>query len=284
MIGLSAANLRHAARMLRYDRNPAATVYDSLGSDFFLALDDGWLNLGLWERGGADPAEAPEAVRRLVRTVAAPIPRGGDVLDVGNGLGAQDPLIREVTAPHTLTALNVTLSQLRAGAGRLRTARAWPVNGDACRMPFTDGVVDGVVSIEAAFHFPSRRRFFAEAHRVLRSGGILSTSDIATVRWPRGAVELAAAVSQLRVWGLHRGAAATPEEIAADAADAGFVEVRIRSVGERVIGPALRAVRGRLDATPLGTQALGARILLAQVDLLWQRGLLDYVLLTARRP
>ena len=45
--------------MLRYGRNPAATVYDSIGPDFFLALDEGWLNLGLWEGDGADPAEAP---------------------------------------------------------------------------------------------------------------------------------------------------------------------------------------------------------------------------------
>ena len=49
------ANLRHAAGMLRFGRNPAATVYDSIGSDFFLALDDGWLNLGLWEGDGSDP-------------------------------------------------------------------------------------------------------------------------------------------------------------------------------------------------------------------------------------
>ena len=32
------ANLRHALAMLRYGANPAATVYDSIGPDFFLAL------------------------------------------------------------------------------------------------------------------------------------------------------------------------------------------------------------------------------------------------------
>ena len=42
---------------------------------------------------------SPAAVRRLVREIAAPLPRGGDVLDVGNGLGAQDALIRDVAAP-----------------------------------------------------------------------------------------------------------------------------------------------------------------------------------------
>jgi SAM-dependent methyltransferase len=281
---LTRENLAHAARMLRYGRNPAATVYDSIGEDFFLALDHGWLNLGLWEGDGTDPTEAPLAVRRLVRAVAESLPSGGDLLDVGNGLGAQDPLIAEVTGARSLTALNVTLSQLRAGRGDLDAAGANPVNGDACRMPLRSGSFDGLISVEAAFHFPSRARFFHEAFRVLRPGGILTTSDIATTRMPRGPREGLAALSQLRVWGLHRPAAATAEEIAGAVRAAGFVDVTVRSDGARVIGPALRFVGERLDAEPAGLQQLGARVMLSQVRLLWERGMLDYVFLRARRP
>lgn len=284
MSALSSENIRHALRMLRYDRNPAATVYDSIGPDFFLALDDGWLNLGLWEGDGSDPAEASVAVRRLVRAVADALPRGGAILDVGNGLGAQDPLIADIASPSGLAALNVTLSQLRAGRERLLQAGAWGVNGDACRMPFPAGVFDGLISVEAAFHFPSRRRFFDEALRVLRPGGVLTTSDIATTRMPRTPREGLAALSQLRVWGLRRQAAATAADIAGQATRAGFEDVSLRSVGPEVIGPALRFVRRRLDAAPAGAQALGARVMLGQVDLLWERGMIDYVLLTARRP
>ena len=46
------------------------------------------------------------------------LPRGGDVLDVGNGLAEQDPIIAAVAAARSLTALNVTFSQLRAGRRR----------------------------------------------------------------------------------------------------------------------------------------------------------------------
>ena len=45
-------NLRHTVGLLKQGRNPAATVYDSIGPDFFLALAPGWLNLGLWEGPG----------------------------------------------------------------------------------------------------------------------------------------------------------------------------------------------------------------------------------------
>ena len=285
--GWTRENLRHGAAMLRFGRHPAATVYDSIGDDFFLALAPGWLNLGLWEGDGRDPAEAPVAVRRLVETVAAALPKRSAVLDVGNGLAAQDPVIAHVAATRSLVALNITHSQLVAGTDRLTEAGAQAVNGDATRMPFADRSFDGVISIEAAFHFPSRARFFAEAFRVLRPGGVLTMSDIPTYRYPRGPRELVAAVSQLRVWGLGAHAAATPVEIVRRVEDAGFRDVRTDLVGERVIEPALRFVRDRLRtsrAEAAGSYRLAASIMLSQVELLWERGMIDYLLLRATKP
>jgi SAM-dependent methyltransferase len=284
--GWTAANLRHVVSMLRYGSNPAATVYDSIGSDFFLALAPGWLNLGLWEGDGGDPAEAPVAVRRLVEEVAAPLPTGGDVLDVGNGLGAQDPVIAAALRPRSLTALNITFGQLVAGRGRLRDAGARPVCGDAVRMPFADVSFDGLISVEAAFHFASREAFFREAFRVLRPGGVLSFSDVPTMRYPAGPREALAAVAMLRVWGLRVSSAAAPERIARSVEAAGFGDVRSRLVGDRVIGPALRFVRDRLDRDQDASRALrlAARAMTAQASTLWERGLVDYLVLSARKP
>lgn len=284
---LTRQNVRHAASLLWRGRNPAARVYDSIGPDFFLALDEGWLNLGLWEGDGTDASEAPRAVRRLVSTLAEPLPRGGVVLDVGNGLGAQDPLIAEIARPKRFIALNITESQLRAGRRRLAEAKALPVNGDATRIPFRDETVDGVISVEAAFHFPSRTRFFAEAFRVLRPGGVLSMSDVPVKRLPRGPRELLAGLSQLRAWGLSTAAVATADQIVDAAEGAGFREIEARLVGERVIAPALAFVRRRLDGAgveaPLAMR-LASRAMLSQVELLWRRGMIDYLLLTAIKP
>jgi len=284
---LTRENVRHLASLAWQGRNPAARVYDSIGPDFFLALDEGWLNLGLWEGDGTDPSEAPRAVRRLVSTLAELLPRGGVVLDVGNGLGAQDPLIAEVVRPKRLIALNITESQLRAGRLRLAEANAQPVNGDATRIPLRNETVDGVISVEAAFHFASRARFFTEAFRVLRPGGILSMSDVPVKRLPRRPGELLAGLTQLRVWGLPTAAAATADRIVEAVEGAGFRDVEARLIGDRVIAPALAFVRRRLaierGAAPLAMR-LASRVLLSQVELLWRRGLVDYLLLKAVKP
>jgi hypothetical protein len=59
-----------------------------------------------------------------------------------------------------------------------------------------------------------------------------------------------------------------------------------RLCGDRVIAPALRLTAERLKnttAAPAGQHA-AARLLLWQVNLLWQRQIIDYLLLRAIRP
>lgn len=283
--GWTRANLRHALAFFRQGRNPAAAVYDSIGSDFFLALAPGWLNLGLWE-GDGNEEEAPVAVRRLVERLAAWLPSDGVILDVGNGLGAQDEVIAQVARTARLVALNITESQLRAGRTNLEAAGAHPVAGDATRIPLADETVHGLISVEAAFHFSSRQRFFEEARRVLRPGGVLAMSDIPTMRLPHRPMELVAGLSQLRVWGLKPAAVADPRRIVAVAEAAGFRDVEVELVGDRVIEPALACVRQRLETPGHDVPAslrFATRAMAAQVELLWRRGLIDYLLLRATR-
>ena len=283
--GWTAQHVRHAAGLFKQGSNPAARVYESIGSDFFLALAPGWLNLGLWEGPGTED-EAQQACQRLVRTLASALPAGGVIADVGNGLGTQDPLIAEVTRPRRLVAVNITQWQLEAGRDRLRQAAAVPVAGDATRLPIAGGKLDGLISVEAALHFQSRKAFFAECYRVLRPGGVLSISDISVQRWPVTPAELAAGLTQLRVFGLRHTMAMTAGQIAAAARAAGLAEVTVTACGDKVIAPALRLTAARLaraTTAPLGQHA-AARLLLRQVDLLWRRHIIDYLLLRAIRP
>jgi SAM-dependent methyltransferase len=278
-------HVRHAAEMVKQGWNPAARVYESIGPDFFLALAPGWLNLGLWEGAGSEE-EAEDACRRLVSRLTSAVPAGGVVLDVGNGLGTQDQLIAQALRPRRLVTVNITEWQLTAGRDRLREAGAAPVVGDGVRLPIAAAAVDAIISVEAAFHFRTRKAFFEECYRVLRPGGVLSISDISVQRWPITPAELISGLTQLRVFGLRRSMAMTTSQIAAAASAAGLAEVEVTACGDRVIGPALRLTAARLGgarAAPVGQRA-AARLLHRQVDLLWRRRIIDYVLLRAVRP
>ena len=282
--GWTARQVRHAAGLVKQDSNPAARVYESIGSDFFLALAPGWLNLGLWTGPGSE-GEAESACRRLVSTLAAALPTGGVIADVGNGLGTQDPLIAEVARPRRLVAVNITGWQLVAGRDQLRQAAAVPVVGDAARLPFAGASLDGVISVEAAFHFRSRQAFFADCYRVLRPGGVLTMSDISVQRWPVSPAEVLAGLTQLRVFGLRHTMAMTAAQIGAAARAAGLAEVQVTACGDQVIAPALQLTAARLaraTAAPVG-QHTAARLLLRQIDLLWRRRIIDYLLIRAVR-
>ena len=286
MPSLSRANLRHLVSLVRLGSNPAATVYDSLGGDFFLSPAPGWLNLGLWD-GQGDSSEAEDAVVRLASVLATELPRNSDIVDIANGLGAQDLVVRSVAQPRSLVAVNITESQLRNGRSRLNEASATPVVADATRLPLADDSADGMISIEAAFHFPSRDQFFAEARRVLRPGGVLSMSDVSAERSrtlsPREAV---AGLTNLRVWGIRRHSLMSADQIEAALIAAGFAHVRVQDVSHRVFFPAIRFFRERLRTARQGPLAyrLGSGILLRQWELLARREVMRYLLVRAEVP
>jgi len=278
-------HLRHALRMLWFGRHPATTIYESVGDDFFMALAPGWLNLGLWE-GPGDAAEAPLAPRRLVEALCEPLPTGGVILDVANGLGVQDVVIDELVRPRRLIALNLTEFQLRAGRAALRQASALPVVADATRLPVATGVVDGLICVEAAFHFRSRAAFFAEARRVLRAGGVLTFSDVLATRLPRDPVEAFAGLPSLRFWGVRLRTVASPAKLERLLRAAGFADISVRRCGDVVFDPVVRFGRERLRTlrgVPLA-QRWAAQGMLSQWELLRRRGLLEYVLVQAVAP
>jgi len=111
---------------------------------------------------------------------AGRVGNGARILDVGCGFGGTVAFLNERLTGVQLVGLNIDERQLNLAR---KSVSARPgnsvkfVQGDACQLSFADGAFDVVLAVECIFHFPSRRRFFGEAHRVLRTGGTLALSD-----------------------------------------------------------------------------------------------------------
>ncbi|MGD8331912.1 MAG: class I SAM-dependent methyltransferase [Acidobacteriota bacterium] len=178
-------------------RYPVPPYFDYLIDAFRRGEGGRFVHLGHWDQppgAGWSPAaeEFEHAQRRLNEALLkmAELTDGQRVLDVGCGFGGTLERINSAWRDMSLTGVNVDPRQLdicSTIAARNGNALRWE-QADACALPFDDARFDRVLCIEAMFHFSSRRRFFTEAARVLRPGGVLVLSDIVLERPPVGAV------------------------------------------------------------------------------------------------
>lgn len=163
--------------------------FDFLIERFHHGLANRFVHVGHWDDPLSLTAREPlrvedidRAVERLTEVLVemADLHAGQRVLDVGCGFGGTVQHINQRFGSMSLVGLNIDPRQIdicRQLEALHHNELRW-VAADACQLPFPDQSFDRVLCIEAMFHFASRRTFFHEVARVLRSGGTLVASDI----------------------------------------------------------------------------------------------------------
>ena len=185
---------------------------------------------------------------------------GERILDIGGGIGGP----ARWTATHFgchVTSLDLTPEFCRA-AEELNAAtglsdRVRVVEGSATDLPFEDDGFDRAYSENVAMNIDDKRRFYAEALRVLRPGAVFAFSHYGA--GPKGEPDYPLP------WAAGPGTSflCSPEETREQVLTAGFEIVIFRDKTEEVL-PDLRENRRRLEEhglPPLGLQTLmGERI------------------------
>jgi SAM-dependent methyltransferase len=154
----------------------------------------------------------------------------GRVLEVAAGTGVVTRALAAVL-PERVSIVATDLNQpMLDQAAALGTRR--PVEwrqADAMQLPFPDGAFDAVVCQFGVMFFPDKARAFAEAHRVLRPGGVLTFNVWDRIEENEFADTVTAALASLFPEDPPRFLARTPHgyhapaTIAQDLAAGGFV-------------------------------------------------------------
>ncbi len=113
----------------------------------------------------------PYAKDLATRVAAYPLTR---VLEIAAGTGVVTRHLASVLAADVAIVATDLNAPMLAAAAAVGTSRAveWQ-EADAMKLPFADASFDAVVCQFGAMFFPDRPKAFAEARRVLRSGGVL---------------------------------------------------------------------------------------------------------------
>jgi ubiquinone/menaquinone biosynthesis C-methylase UbiE len=130
-------------------------------------------NVGYWEKDSNNLLEASFAlIEKTLGNIEKPPKK---IADIACGLGGPTNFISKKFIDATVTGINLHPSQVKYCEAAYPQCTFKVM--DATKLNFKANELDLIVSIEAAFHFNSRKAFLKECFRTLKKGGSLRICD-----------------------------------------------------------------------------------------------------------
>jgi tocopherol O-methyltransferase len=169
-------SLKHDGAMARYnDKEKIRDHYDRV-SPYYRALWGEHLHHGYWI-GGDETKEKAQLQLIEHLALAANLPSGCTVLDVGCGFGASSIyLAKEFEAQATGITISPVQVEMANQAAERANASAKFLLMDAEAINFKNPF-DVIWSVESISHYPNQEKFFASAAKLLRPNGTMAITD-----------------------------------------------------------------------------------------------------------
>lgn len=140
------------------------------------------IHLGYYENGETDSEAAKLALNKLVaEKLALTAGTKRQLIDAGCGVGGTCIFLARHYAGLHVKAINLSEAQLQLARQNAQFAGVTEavefVTADYCESGLPDASADGIYAIESLCHAEVKERFFDEAFRLLRPGGILVIAD-----------------------------------------------------------------------------------------------------------
>lgn len=222
----------------RQTHERAVEKFYSHGAARYGDFHGGYLNFGLWEEGIGDYAAAAE---NLVHSLGMRLGLrpGSRLLDVACGMGTQDLSLFRGFGPLEIDAVDVTWKHIEHGLRRARQAQCESFvrfrHGSATDLPFGEDVFTHVLCIEGIVHFDTREKFFRQAARVLKPGGMMALADYSLKRAPRSLFEKLILESACSLWKIPRENRDSAQTYREKLVRSGFSNITIEEVGHLAI-------------------------------------------------
>lgn len=241
----------------------------------------GYLNFGYWrdirarELTTEHRVASQQAMYRLV-VESLEVADQDRLLEVGSGLGRGAALVAEEYPARDVSGVDLLVSQvdraknINAAAIAAMPGRLHYVAGSASDLPMLDRSVHKLFSVEAAQHFEDLPGFASESYRVLAPGGRLSVATF----FSTGTDEADLLAQRLETFADGIDLANPIDEVVDLLGVHGFADVAADSIGAEVWPGFDRWLARTSFADAWPREWLGS----------YQDGLIDYYLITARKP